>query len=86
MREKQKGNWLANLLSVLYMVAAVCLLFAVCGCCYPRMGDQVRQMIGGWKNGPVQESFRVLTESLEAGLPMKETVKASVEVLFGELV
>ena len=43
-------------------------------------------MIGGWKNGPVQESFRVLTEGLEAGLPMKETVKASVEVLFGELV
>ena len=86
MNEKEKKFRVANLLSAIYVVVAVCLLFSVCRYCYPLMGEQVRQVIGGWKDGPIQEAFYVLTESLEAGLPLRETVSASAEVLFGELV
>ena len=85
MHETQKGSGIATFFSVLYMLAALCLLFGVCSYCYPQVGERVRQVIGGLEEGAVQEAFGTLADGLEAGLPVKETIAASVEVLLGDV-
>lgn len=84
MTDKQKGSGIATFFSILYILMALCLLFGVCGYCYPAVGERIRQVIGGWEESPVREAFGTLADGLEAGLPVKETVEASFEVLIGD--
>lgn len=83
MEKKQKSSGIAVFFSVVYVLAALCLLLGVCGYCYPEIGDGLRQAVAGWEESPVREAFSTLADGLEAGLPMKDTVEASFEVLFG---
>lgn len=85
MNETKKGSGVAAFFSFLYILAALCLLLGVCSFCYPQVGERVRQVIGGWEESAVREAFGTLADGLEAGLPVKETVAASVEVLLGDV-
>lgn len=84
MEEKQKRSGLATFFSILYVLAAVCMLLGVCSYCYPAVGQELRKAAAGWEDSPVRQAFGTLTEGLEEGKPVKETVAASFEVLTGE--
>ena len=73
-----------RLLSFCYLCAAVWLLLTVCGFCYSEVETRVKQVFGGWEQGTFQEAFGTLSDGLEAGLPVGETVSASIEVLLGD--
>ena len=85
MQESKQSSKILTVLSVLYVLSAAILLIVVCGVCYPQLGDTVRQVIGGWQDGAMQEAFGTLADGLGAGLPVKETVAASIEVLIRDL-
>ncbi len=72
----------AAFLSGLCVLAAVLLLVGVCGYCYPQMGDRLKEVVGGMEDGPVREAFGVLSEGLQDGQPIKETVAKTAEILF----
>lgn len=84
MEEKQKGSGAATFFSVLYIVAALCLLLGVCSYCYPAVGRELRQVLGGWENSAVRQAFGTLTDRLGNGEPVREAFAASFEVLTGE--
>lgn len=84
MEEKKKGSGLATFFSVLYILAALCLLMGVLGICYPAFGQEVRHAIGGWENSSIRQAFGTLADGLEAGEPVKDVVAESFEVLTGE--
>ena len=84
MENKQTESGLKTFLSTIYILVALCLLVVVCIYCYPTVGQEVREIIGGWEDSPVREAFGTLADGLEAGLPVKETVAASFEVLIGD--
>lgn len=79
-----KGNRLANVCSLIYLVAALWLLGAVCGSCYPAIGESIRHVMAGEEDGSVREAFSVLADGLERGEPIQNVIAASVEVLVGE--
>lgn len=81
---KQKGSGVATFFSVLYVLAALCLLLGVLGFCYPAFGQELRQVIGGWEDSSIRQAFGTLSDGLEAGEPVKDVVAASFEVLTGE--
>ena len=82
MEEKKKGSKLAAFFSTVYLLAALCLLLGVVGRCFPSVEQRLRTMLTGWEDNPLQEAFHTLADGLEAGLPVGETVEASIEVLF----
>lgn len=84
MEEKEKGSRLAAFFSVLYVLAALCLLLGVCGYCYPAFGQGLRQVIGGWEDSSVRQAFGTFADGLQAGEPVKDVFAASFEVLKGE--
>lgn len=83
MEDKKKGSRAATFFSVLYILAALCLLLGVCGYCYPSFGQRLREAAGGWEDSPVRQAFGTLADGLEAGEPVKEAFSASFEVLTG---
>lgn len=85
MQEAKKTPRILTVLSVIYVAGALWLLLTVCGFCYPQVGESVRQALAGLEDSALQEAFGTLTEGLEAGLPVRETVAASIEVLVGEI-
>ena len=85
MREPKQTFPVLTVLSVIYVLGALCLLVLVCGVCYPELAQKIRHVIGGWEGGTLQEAFGTLSDGLEAGLPVKETVEASIEVLIRDL-
>ena len=85
MQEPKQSFPFLTALSVVYVAGALFLLALVCGLCYPELAEKVRHVIGGWEGGTLQEAFGTLSEGLEAGLPVKETVEASIEVLIRDL-
>ena len=85
MQEIKRGSKILTLLSVLYVIGSAGLLICVCGVCYPELGQTVRQVIGGWEDGALQEAFGTLSDGLRAGLPVKETVESSIEVFIRDL-
>ncbi len=84
MEEKQKGSGAATFFSVLYIVAAICLLLGVCSHCYPAVGRELRLVIGGWEDSAVRQAFGTLADRLGEGEPVKEAFAESFEVLTGE--
>ena len=64
------------------MLAAVGLLIYVCGTCYPEIGLHLRTWIGGLEGNPVQEAFLEVTEGLEGGRPVRETLSDAVYLLW----
>jgi len=85
MKDQRKGHGWLTFFSVLYILAALCMLLGVCSFCYPQFCEHVLQVVGGMEDSPVREAFGTLADGLEAGLPVKETVAASVEVLLGDV-
>lgn len=81
MEKRRKKSNLASILSGLYIVAALCLLFSVCSHCYPTFGQRLRQAIGGDENSPVRQAFGILTDGLEAEKPIRETFAATWDAL-----
>ena len=74
-----------RLLSFCYLCAAIWLLLNVCGHRYPWLETRAKAVIGGLEQGAFQEAFGTLSDGLEAGLPVGETVAASIEVLIGDI-
>lgn len=84
MGEIKKEGGFRVLASVVYLIFAVSLLLGVCGYCYPRLGEQVREVLGGARDGPVREAFGVLADGFVLDRPAKEVLTESYEVLTGE--
>lgn len=78
----EKKPYLATFLSGIYVLAACLLLLGVCRYCYPALGGQVRDALTGLEDSPVREAFGVLAEGLETGMPLKETLGETAEILF----
>jgi hypothetical protein len=76
--EKKKGA--AGFISAVYLLGALVLLLWVCGNCCPR----VRQMVVGLDGSPIRDAFGVLSEGLESGEPVRETMGRTVQVFFEE--
>lgn len=85
MKEQQKGHGVLTFFSVLYILAALCMLLGVCSFCYPEIKTFFQQIFGGMEDSPVREAFGTLADGLEAGMPVKETVVATVEILLGDV-
>ena len=83
MNGRKIGSAVAGVLSFVYLAGSLWLLLAVCGHCCPRLENRVRSVIGGLEDSPVREAFVTFSDGLEAGLPIRDTVEASVEILFG---
>lgn len=83
MKQQKNGGW-AAVWSTLYLVGAVCLLLAVCGHCYPHLGQTVRETIAGATDGPAREAFGVFAEGLMEEEPVREVLARSYEVLTGD--
>lgn len=60
----------------------VALLLVVRYCC-PELEENLRNVIGGVDTAPVRQAFHVMADGLEAGIPVKETVKEAVQVFIG---
>ena len=84
METRGRGSWLATMLSILYVAAALVLLLGVCGYCYPELAGEAKDVLAGWENGAVRQAFGTFSEGMEAGKPVKETLYESFEVLLGE--
>ncbi len=84
MKHKPAGRFCAAFFSSLYLIAAAALLLAVCGHCYPHLGQWVRQTVGGGDHSPVREAFSTLAEELGAGNSLTDSLTHSYEVLTGE--
>lgn len=84
MDERSRGSWLATVLSLFYVAAALVLLLGVCGYCYPELAQEAKTVLAGWEEGAVRQAFGTFSEGLEAGKPVKETLSESFEVLLGE--
>ena len=82
--KKTRGEKFVAALSVAYIAAAFCLLAAACGHCYPQLGDFGRRLMIGGEDSPAREAFSALTDSLEQGNSLKDSVAFSYEVLFGK--
>ena len=82
MKGKKVVTFFAGLLSVGYLLGSVWLLFSVCGHCFPETQARIKAVIGGLEDSAVRDAFATLADGLEAGLPIRETVEASAEVLF----
>ena len=82
--KKTKREKLAAAISVIYITAAFCLLVAVCTHCYPKVGEFGRRLVMGTEESPARAAFSVLTDSLERGNSLKNSVISSCEVLFGK--
>lgn len=73
---------IANVISWLSMLIAVLALLAVFHYCYPDLEHDVRQIIGGLDISPVRQAFYTMSDQLEQGSTIKETVAETVKVLF----
>lgn len=83
MEEPKRAGGFKTLVSVVYLIFAISLLFGVCGYCYPQLGERVREAIAGAENSPVREAFGVLAEGFVEYRPAKEVLTESYEVLTG---
>ena len=79
--KKGLGRKLVDVLSVCYLTGAIFLAGVVCFQCFPEFKDRLRHIMIGLENGPVQEAFSTFADSLEAGIPLKDSLKATVEWL-----
>ena len=68
----------ARFLSGIYLLGALILLLWVCGNCCP----QLRRVITGMEDSPLRQAFGVLSEGLESGVPVRDTVERTVQVFF----
>lgn len=84
MDKPRKTGVFAGVCSVVYLLAAICLLLGVCGYCYPALGQWADAVIAGREDSPVREAFNTLSDGLEAGIPLKEAAQTSFAVLIGD--
>lgn len=82
--EKKGNHGFLSFLSGVLVVCAIGLLIHVCRFCYPEADRQFREVLGGLENGAARQAFYVMAEGLEEGSPIKETMKETVQVLFGK--
>ena len=82
--KKSRGEKLLTAISITYVAAAICFLTAVSCRCYPQLGELGRRFFVGNEDSPAREAFSALTNSLEQGNSLKDSVAISYEALFGE--
>ena len=83
MEGTKKSGGFKTLVSIVYLIFAISLLFGVCGYCYPQIGEKMREVIGGAEDSPVREAFGVLADGFVEYRPAKEVIAQSYEVLTG---
>ena len=74
---------LASFLSVISVIFSFVALLLVVRYCYPELEENLRNVIGGVDTAPVRQAFHIMADGLEAGLPIKETVREAVQILVG---
>lgn len=83
MDDPKKDSRFLSAVTGLLAIAALVLLLSLCHYCYPELEHQVRQVLSGIETGPARQAFHLIADGLEQGASVKETIKASIEVLFG---
>lgn len=72
-----RGSFLGGLCVTLLML----LLLLVCSYCYPDLEEKASDWVMGLDTGPVREAFRIVSEGLEEGAPIRDTVSDAMDTL-----
>lgn len=82
--KKEKSGFGATFFSGLCVLAALVLLVGVCGHCYPTLWQELEDVFAGMENGPVRQAFSTLTEGMENGESVRETLAQTAQVFLHE--
>lgn len=81
--KRSEGGKVAAVLSGLSLLVSIMALVLVCRFCCPEMGTKLRQLVGGLEGSPVRQAFSVMADGLGEGEPVGQTLRETVQVLFG---
>jgi len=73
----------AGFLSGISVLLSLLALLAVFRYCYPEVERDIYDVIAGLETSPIRQAFYTISDGLEAGEPIKETMKDASKVLFG---
>ena len=79
---KDPGRFMSFLSGISVILSFLALLLVVRYCC-PELEEDIRSVIGGVDTAPVRQAFHVIADGLEAGMPIRDTVKSAVQIFVG---